>query len=117
MERVAERGLDTSHFAAYAETNFQTASRWLAGENRPGTSSCYKIAKAIRRDPREVLARAGHLQLDATQLEGLDLEARLSAVEERFQRAGDQFENVSAELRRVREEVQRWRERLGGQRG
>lgn len=111
-DRLDERGIDTSHFAAYTGKKYQTASRWVTGESRPEPENCQLIADVIHRDVREVMARAGYLKLESLQLEAFELIAKLSQVEEKVERAGEHYESATTELRQVREEVERWRERL-----
>ena len=109
-EKVRERGIDVAHFAAYADdTPYQTASRWLSGENNPGPANCYKIAKAIRREPDEVLARAGHLKIDPHRLEGLDLAGTFNLLQDKLEQTDDARDLIATEMQAVRERLEQWR--------
>lgn len=60
-EQLAEREMNQTDLWRRIGVTSAAVSRWLSGEDTPGTRNCRKIADAFRIDASEVLKRAGHL--------------------------------------------------------
>jgi transcriptional regulator with XRE-family HTH domain len=91
--RLDERGVLPSQAAAAMDIPPSTVERWLAGVV-PRPPACYKIAAYLKRDPDEVLARAGHRITAPAEVRRLEEKALLEQVSR-------QLEDIRETLRRL----------------
>lgn len=58
---LAERDMNQTDLWRRIGVTSTAVSRWIKGDDLPGTKNCRKIADALRLDVNDVLKRAGHL--------------------------------------------------------